>query len=93
VAASPEEKPSRTIQSPLRTPEQVGRRLGVSRDVVVVYYETGELPGMDMSPHPNTGNRMLRFFDDDVDRLIEKRRSRAIVLPRPRQKRRKRRSN
>ena len=83
MAGPPEEKSRAWIAGPLRTPKQVARRLGVSTQTVIRYFDSGELRGADLAPsekakrvRKRAKKRMPRFRDDDVDRFEEKRFSR-----------------
>jgi predicted site-specific integrase-resolvase len=80
ASGTPDQKP-KPVRGPWRTPRQVARRLGVSVQTVIRYFEMGELPATDLSPVPlkRRKRRLLRFQDDDVERL-EERRARAAGI-------------
>jgi len=74
VSVTPDQKP-KGFRGPWRTPRYVARRLGVSVQTVLRYYDSGELAGTDLSPVPKTlrKRRLLRFQDEEIDRLEERR--------------------
>ena len=80
-SVSAEEKP-KPVRGPLRTPSQVARRLGVSRDTVMEYYDSRELEGGDFTPRhtlervrrgARAPKRIIRFRDEQVDAFEENR--------------------
>lgn len=80
VGGSPEQNGSVWIRGVLRSVGHVAKRFGVSRQTVIRWYDDGELPGLNMSPHSaKSKKRLLRFSDDDIERLAERRRRREII--------------
>ena len=64
----------------MRSVGQVAKRFGVSAQTVVRWYDCGDLIGVDMSPNiQRSKKRLLRFFDDDLDRFAEKRARQAVI--------------
>lgn len=67
----------------MRSVSQVAKRFGVSSKTVLRWVDEGFLPGRNLSPNPHSKKRLLRFYDDDVDRLEEKRSRAAKALSAP----------
>jgi transposase len=71
----------------MRTIAHVARRFSVSTKTVLRWVDAGELTPLDLTPAVDKSKkRLLRFYDDDLDRLEERRLRRAAIAEAAREK-------